>query len=526
MTLKIIDPHRHCQEGILEMNDTIPIDREMKNAVSYLRVSSVEQIDNYSLDNQLEQTNLKALRDGYQIIKPFREEGESAKTTNRPKLKELLNFCIDKKNDISAVFVYKWDRLSRNQLDFLSLRHMLSQHGISLISATETSGDTPEALFLQNILSSAAQYENDLKSVRVKEGNKKRFQAGLTSRPPFGYKRGLVDGKSCGVPDEKTFKPFQEIWYKADVNKWTLGRVKEELDNLRLTEKPFYNQTISKIFANKYYMGIITSKVYGEASGKHIPMVEPDVFYRVRELITGRKQAKSDTRMDIREEVPLRNHLTCPICARNMGGAPSKSKSGRTFWYYLCPERKTHKTYEVNADEVHKQFAILLQNIKVKPEVMKYFAEMMKETYEEQYSALISSSKEIEKSISELADLLEALEINNLKGKYTDEEYSRIKDKLNMEYITKKSLLSEKQIDKIEIDTVLEWMTFYLKNLDKAWERANIAIKHRIQSSLLPNKMTFDGKTLRTPELGLAYRLNELYEAQNNLEYRGGESNP
>ena len=504
-----------------------PINTIMKYAVSYVRVSTLEQVDNFSLDNQGEQIHRIADKEGYVIKKEFKEEGQSAKTTtNRPALQELITYCMDKKNEIGAVFVHKWDRLSRNQLDFLSLRHLLSQHGVALISATETSGNTPEALFLQNILSAAAQYENDLKSTRVKDGMRKRFMAGYTTRkPPIGYIVGTVDGKTCGIPDGEKYKILQRMWYEIDAKQWTLGRVCEELDKLHIQDNPFVKQKVSSIFANKYYMGTIVSEKYGEARGKHIPMVEQDVFYRVRDLITGRKWAKSDMRKDIREEVPLRGFFTCPLCGKNMTGAPSKSKSGHPIWYYVCPERKIHKTFEVNAEKVHDQFKVFLHHVKVKPGAMQYFSEMMKETYQETYEQLYASARVVEKDLAELGDILQTLKMKHLKGLYTDEEFQLMKDDIKTQYAIKKSLLSEKQMDTMDIDDVLEWTSFYLKNFDKAWDRAKIDVKRRVQSSLLPEKMTFDGKLLRTPKIGLAYSLNDLYQAQKTSKYPQPDSN-
>jgi site-specific DNA recombinase len=507
-----------------EIISTIMIE---KYAVAYVRVSTTEQVDNFSLGSQQEEVERKAQRDGYILQRVFKEPGQSAKDTNRPELQALIKYCLDKKNKITAVIVYKWDRLSRSQLDFLTLRQLFAQHGISLLSATETSGDTPEALFLQNILSAAAQYENDLKSVRVKDGMRKRFLAGyLTSKPPIGYTTGIIDGKTCGVPDEKSFQHLQRIWYRIDSEKWTLGRVKEELDKLKIHKEPFCKQSVSKIFANKYYMGTLVSEKYGESTGKHRAMVEEDVFYRVREIITGRKQGKGGARKDIREEVPLRGHLYCPLCGKHMGGAPTTSKSGRIIWYYVCAERKSHKTYEVNADRVHEQFLDILKNIKVEPHVMKYFAELMKERYQERYQDLHASAKAIEKDIEKLDDQLKKLKKKHLEGYYTDDEFKETKEELKIEYVTKKSLLNEKAIDRMDIETILEWMTYYLTNIDILWTKASIQVRHRIQRSLLPEKMTFDDKCLRTPKLGLAYRLNELFEAQKASKYPGRDSNP
>lgn len=73
------------------------IDSEIqpKNAVIYLRVSSEEQVENFSLDTQEEICRREATRRDFNIIEVFREEGRSAKTiTGRPILVKLLEFCL------------------------------------------------------------------------------------------------------------------------------------------------------------------------------------------------------------------------------------------------------------------------------------------------------------------------------------------------------------------------------------------------------------------------------------------------
>ncbi len=57
------------------------------DAIVYLRVSTEEQVDNFSLTTQEEICRKEAVRRGMRIIKVFREEGKSAKTiTGRPVL--------------------------------------------------------------------------------------------------------------------------------------------------------------------------------------------------------------------------------------------------------------------------------------------------------------------------------------------------------------------------------------------------------------------------------------------------------
>jgi len=50
------------------------------------------------------------VHNGWQVIRLFREEGESAKTADRPRLQELLTFCRNAKPRPEFVVVHHVDR--------------------------------------------------------------------------------------------------------------------------------------------------------------------------------------------------------------------------------------------------------------------------------------------------------------------------------------------------------------------------------------------------------------------------------
>ena len=73
----------------MEPNFTLP-----KNAILYLRVSSEEQVENFSLGTQEEICRREAIRRGYEVVETFKEEGRSAKNIDgRPELLKLLEYC-------------------------------------------------------------------------------------------------------------------------------------------------------------------------------------------------------------------------------------------------------------------------------------------------------------------------------------------------------------------------------------------------------------------------------------------------
>lgn len=171
----------------------------MKKAIAYLRVSTEEQVDNFSLETQEEICRNEAEKRDLHLVKVFREEGKSAKDiSGRPTLLQLLEYCRENKTKIDAVIVYRLDRLSRQTADYLVIRKKLSDYNITLYSATEPTGDSPTEKLVETILAGFAQLDNDIRAERAINGMKARFLAGYTNhKPPLGCQAPLfVDTES------------------------------------------------------------------------------------------------------------------------------------------------------------------------------------------------------------------------------------------------------------------------------------------------------------------------------------------
>ena len=78
----------------------------MVGAVIYVRVSTKEQTENLSLPTQLRACEEYCRRHGFEILHRFQEQGESAKTTDRSELQNLLKYCRTRKGKVHFVVVY------------------------------------------------------------------------------------------------------------------------------------------------------------------------------------------------------------------------------------------------------------------------------------------------------------------------------------------------------------------------------------------------------------------------------------
>lgn len=481
-----------------------------KNCVIYVRVSSEKQVDGYSLDSQEDLCRKRAEQLGYDVVSVFREEGVSAKTTKRPELQQMLSFSLSKVNDISAIFVYSLSRLNRNTENHLALRGLLSRAGVDLISYSEPTGSNPVDTFLETIFAATAQMENETRAQNVANSLRRRFFEGnITSKPPFGYLMLKVNGKSIAVKDPDSFDVMQSMWSKVAYEGWSLNDVAHHLNQFGIKSKNnrlfkrFTPKALTQIFANKFYMGVLVSKKYGETTGKHEPMVSDVIFQRVRDVLSGR-QPKRTHYNSLREDFKLRKILHCEVCNKTMTSSWSKGRKDKVPVYY-CQSRGVHKIYSYNSDKLEKDFIELLKTITYDKDWLTWYTELIKEKYHSQYDELTHTSRLIDQDIAELEAAKKIARQKNMKGVYTDEEYLEMKNEFDAEIVTKKGILAEKKMMELDIDIILEFIVYYLSNLDRAWLDASPEGRVAIGGSIFPDGVQWDGKEFRTARLGLGY---------------------
>jgi len=323
-----------------------------KNAILYLRVSTEEQVENYSMGTQEEICSREAERMGYTVTQVFREEGKSAKTiTGRVELIRLLEYCRKHKKDVQAVIFYKTDRLSRQMTDYLIIKEKLNRMGIRLISATEPVDDSPMGKFIGNFYAGIAQLDNEMKSERARNGMHARFRSGLvcSGKAQLGYIRhnGYI------FKDTKTWDKVKKAWdlmatgtkslkeMTNIMNAWGLRTV------IGVQEYKIRKQTIHRIFRSKFYAGILVSKRYNEeAHGQHEPMITLELFEKVQAILDGRYNKPSlAVRNPSNVDFPLRRIVKCGKCGNGFTGSWCSGHLKKYPYYWCYKSQLCHSPY-------------------------------------------------------------------------------------------------------------------------------------------------------------------------------------
>src|ERR1035437_4489683 len=91
-------------------------DAPRNNAVIYIRVSTQEQVENLSLDTQESRCQDLCKKKGWNLLEVFREEGQSAKTTQRDELQRMLRFCKNPRNAVGIIVGFDFSRFALNMI--------------------------------------------------------------------------------------------------------------------------------------------------------------------------------------------------------------------------------------------------------------------------------------------------------------------------------------------------------------------------------------------------------------------------
>ena len=141
----------------------------------------------------------------YNEFEYYIDGGYSGKDLNRPAINKLIEDC--KNHKINDVFVFKLDRISRNQRDTLYLiEEVFNKYNVSFISMRENfDTSSPFGKAMIGVLSVFAQLERETILERTRIGLKKRAEAGLWrggGKIPFPYKYDKNTGTLVPIPEQ------------------------------------------------------------------------------------------------------------------------------------------------------------------------------------------------------------------------------------------------------------------------------------------------------------------------------------
>lgn len=456
-------------------------------AAVYIRYSSENQRDGYSVEYQLDECKKYINEKGFIFEKAYIDEAVSGKSTNnRSGFFDLLSDV--KKGLYDVVIVYKYSRFARNLMEATLYRQQIEKNGAKLISAMERIDDsTPEGRMMRNIIMTMDEYYSDNLSVFVQSSMYTAAKKGkyLGGTLPYGFNvnengdyienkaeadivRRVFDLRAAGAMPADILRIFQDDG--------TRGR----------GGKPFTQQLLNKIMRSEKYIGTYKYRVKGY-DPVYIPnafpaIIEKSTWDKVQAIIDGTAQkrgvnAKGRAR---RYTYPLTGKIVCGCCGEPFTG----NSKGNGISYYTC--RGQDKLQICKNGSVLKSALedyvfgkikelILSENIidDIARIVMQSFDNSgAEENIENDLQALRKERSEIKRKIAEIVDL-------KLEGKISKDILDKKALALETELQAVESALKSKEFSAASAVT-FDGIRAFLLDMVKQLETADEAVKKAI----------------------------------------------
>ena len=496
--------------------------QSMIGAVIYIRVSTKEQTENLSLPTQLRACEEYCHRQGYEVLERFKEEGESAKTADRPELQRLLKYCRTHKGRVHFVVVFNLTRFAREKYDHFALRSHLKSLGISLRSATEPIDDTATGKLMEGVLASFAQFDNDVRSDRTKAGMKAALEIGRwTFLAPIGYinvPRSF--GKSL-IPDPDRAAAVKQIFEDFATGQFTKQELLAQITRRGVRTRrglPLSSQAFGTMLENPLYIGIVDVPDYGVRwkRGDFEPLITEEVFYRVQAVLAGRIQPTAPRQRN-RPEFPLRGFIRCSICGRGLSGSWSKGRHER-YAYYHC--RPKCRAVNVTKARLEGLFVDELERLQPTLGYMRLLKESVLQVWHQRKGAVRGELEDVERKVKAIQQKLDRLDDAFIFARAIDlETYERQRDRLREELTLVQIDRHSTQLEDLDVEGILAFAERVLPKASELWVHASLDQRQRLQQLFFPEGVPFDGKRFsRTAVNAAAFSyLRPIQQGDENL---------
>lgn len=470
-------------------------------SVAYIRVSTEEQVHGTSLSMQERACLDFARANGYKLKKEniFRDEGESAKATNRPQLLAMMEFCRLNKGRIDKCIVWKLDRFARNSDDHVMLRMLLRKCGVTLVSVTEPIDDSPTGKLMETVLSGFAQFDNEIRTHRTTSGMKKRLeQGGWPHDAPIGYvKARSANGVTTIAPDPK-MAPILKVFLESfSTEQYTVKAAAQLAYEMGIRNKKGERrtwQTVKNTLQNPIYAGYIESK-YTEGkryTGLHQALISAEIFEKNQRIIAG--NGKLQTRSDESDYPLRRNFLKCAYCNKFVTASAPRGNGGRYPRYscLTCRSSVLGKPVSKSSDEIHKEFKEILSHIRFKDGRTKLFKQVVLQRWCDDYEDALKTThelnQEIEKLRTERAVTIRKFTRDELSYLDKEDAIKSIDDEIGV--LEGKKIEADIHADQRE--KIIDNALLFLSNPSEFWNRAPIRIQKLVQRTIFPQGLTYD----------------------------------
>lgn len=344
-------------------------------AAVYARVSTDEQAERQTIENQLEACRGYCASRGLEVVAEFRDEGVSGGVPldDRPEGSRLL--AMAGSGLFSRVVVHRLDRLARDHVEASLAYRKLKALGTPVVSVTETFDDSPTGRLMFNMIVSFAEFEKDLIRERTMMGRARRVRNGKyqASTAPFGYKYDPVAGQLTPHPDNAEVVRQMFRWAAEGLG---LKAIASRLEDIgvpspgvgdRKSNWGWHQSTVYKILKAPRYIGRNT---YGGEPMTCPALVDEETFWVVQEMLTRRRR---NSPRNTKRFYLLQHLIYCRACGGRYMARTVAQRNG-PVGIYACRRRAVYGR-KAGHEGIHWRWHAEELEVPIKRHILKTYAD-------------------------------------------------------------------------------------------------------------------------------------------------------
>ncbi len=455
-------------------------------AVVYARVSSKEQEkEGFSIPAQLKLLSEYAAINGIRVAEEF-VDVETAKKSGRTHFDKMMTY-LRRHPTVRVLLVEKTDRLYRNLKDWVTVDDLdVEIHFVK--EGTVLSYDSRSSeKFMHGIKVLMAKNYIDNLSEETRKGMLEKAEQGIwPSCAPLGYHNtDGPNGKKIIEVDPVAGPLIAKMFEWYATGRYSLRQlgVKARSHGLtfRKSGQPVTNSTIHKILRNRIYTGEFDWK--GKRyQGSHEPLVTNELWSRVQGVLDGRNTSK--LRGSSAHDFAFTGLITCGHCGCAMVGELKKKK----YVYYHCTGFKGKCGEPYTREEVlEEKFTSFLRKLRFDDDVFEWVSRALKDSCADEKREHAEAIARLEKERNRLQQRIDAMYIDKLDGRVSEEFYDRMRTQWRDEQARcAKDIERHEMADDSYMDEGIELLKL-AKDAHRLFEKQSAKEKSRMLNFLLSN---------------------------------------
>jgi site-specific DNA recombinase len=494
-----------------------------------------------SIDDQLNTMFDIVKRDEYVIVDGavFKESKSAKVPDQRPEFNALVKLIESGK--INAILTHKSNRLARNPKESGIIQQFLIDGKLrAIVTAEKIYRQNDNAVIFSIDASMDTQYSRDLSKI-VKERMRMKAKEGwYPSFAPIGYKNAKENEwseKNIIAVDEERFPLVRRIWDMVLAGNHTVSQIQRMADkdwglkSIRRRKSGDHPLTVTAIYyllEKALYMGAVRYDGVTNPDGLHTPMVTPEEFYRVQEILK-RKDAPRPAISDEPDPFPYRGIIKCGECGCSItySRKTKTQKNGNIHVFEYCYCTRKRRDYDcsqrckIKPLELTERIRQEICKYSIRDEFFQWACGYLDEFNEEEEAQREQISANQLRTIQSTEKEINELNRMRYKGQVDDGFYDAEKNLLEERLLRFRKKFDEQQDSNKELRKEMERYFNFARYAQEDFASENDVKRNEILSIIGQNLTFKDGELSFEPVKHLIPVLTEYKNLENQYDLVG-----